>query len=86
MLHSKVDAFFDIPVLDLLVYDDADCALRNVVDNSSLAMVDLMRHTVTVQCIFLFWKLATLCDHAGGKLYGVAWLTKLTPSEQHHLP
>lgn len=44
MLDSEVDAFFDVAVLDLLVDDNTDCRLRNIVDYSSLTVIDLMRH------------------------------------------
>lgn len=44
MLDSEVDALLDVPVLDFLVNNDADCALRDVVDNAGLAVVDLVWH------------------------------------------
>ena len=49
VLDSEVDALLDVPVLDLLVYDNTDCALCDVVDNTGLAMIDLMRHTTDDQ-------------------------------------
>lgn len=39
MLDLEVDALLDVAVLDLLVEDDTDCGFRNVIDNSSLAIV-----------------------------------------------
>lgn len=44
MLDSEVDALLDVPVLDLLVDDDADCAPSDVIDDTSLAVVNFMGH------------------------------------------
>ena len=52
MLDSEVDALLDVAVLDFLVDDDTDCALRDVVDDSSLSVVNLVWHTVESQIPF----------------------------------
>lgn len=48
MFDSKIDSLFDIPMLDLLVNDYTDCTLGNVVDDTSLAVIDFVRHTADV--------------------------------------
>jgi hypothetical protein len=59
VLDSEVDALLDVPVLHLLVDDDTDCALRDVIDNAGLSMVDLVRHSTvpSVNLTFMtLWK------------------------------
>ena len=46
VLDSQVDSLLDVPVLDLLVDDDTDSTFRNVVDDASLSVVNLVWHTV----------------------------------------
>jgi len=46
VLNSEVDTLLDVSVLDLLVDDDADGGGSDIVDDSSLAVVRLVRHSL----------------------------------------
>lgn len=43
VFNADVDALLDVSVANLLVEDDANCALGDVVDDASLAVVDFVR-------------------------------------------
>jgi len=85
VLDSEVDALLDVAVLDFLIDDHADCALRNVVDDTSLSVVNLVWHTVMNQHLFPFsispaFVVSSVCFKSFVRTL------ELTPSEQHRLP
>lgn len=49
MLDSEVDALLNVPMLDLLVYDNAHRALGDIVDDAGLAVIDFVWHTASNQ-------------------------------------
>jgi hypothetical protein len=50
VLNADIDTLLDVAVLDLLVDDDADGALGDVVDDTSLSVVDLVSNLYQLQC------------------------------------
>ena len=80
VLDPDVDALLNVPVLDLLVDDDADRALRDVVDNASLAVVDLEGHTVQLSASN---PALALPAFASGDSGTSRFFFLLTPSEPH---
>lgn len=46
MLDSKVDTLFEVSVANNLVDDDTNSRLGDVVDDTSLTVVELVRHTL----------------------------------------
>lgn len=59
VLDAEVDALLDVTVLDLLVDDDTNCALCDIVDDSSLSVVDLFMGLISDNDFIL--ELRTLC-------------------------
>ena len=53
MFDSNVHTLLDVSVTDFLVDEDSDSGFRNVVDNTGLAVVDLVRHTFLNRAIGL---------------------------------
>jgi hypothetical protein len=46
VLNTDVDALLEVSVADLSIQDDADSGLGHIVDDTSLSVVDLVRHTL----------------------------------------
>lgn len=67
MLDSEVDTLFDITMLHLFIDDNTDGALRDVIDNTGLAVVDLVWHTVGCQFPFPIAPILSIVIEIGRK-------------------
>lgn len=56
VLDADVDALLDVAVVDALVQEDTDRGLGHVVDNASLAVEDLVGHTIQKRSVIVFMR------------------------------